>query len=173
MYHGIFLGDTEYQVALSRAGEGYRLHLKVDDNTAVIPINLVASENGDGVLTINNQRHSIHTAVDGDNIWVHLDGETYQLQFEDALDRLAQSADAAGGDVIKASMPGSVLSLDVAEGDHVTSGQTLLVMESMKMETTIVAPRDGVIAALHTGAGQTFDKDALLVTLEAAEGDEA
>ena len=172
MHHGIFLGETEYDVALSRAGEGYRLHLQFDDHQTVIPINLIAGENGDGVLTVNGQVNHIHTAVDGDNIWVHLDGETFHLRFEDALERLAQLSEAAGGDVIKATMPGSIISVSVTEGDNVTTGQTLLIMESMKMETTIVAPRDGVVATLHVGAGQTFDKDALLVTLESEGGEE-
>ena len=65
-------------------------------------------------------------------------------------------------------MPGSIVAVQVAVGDAVTKGQTLLVMESMKMETTIAAPRDGVIEALSYEKGQTFDRDALLVKLAAA-----
>ena len=63
-------------------------------------------------------------------------------------------------------MPGSLVSVTVKPGDAVSKGQTLLVMESMKMETTILSPRDGVVAAVHFDKGQTFDRDALLLTLE-------
>jgi biotin carboxyl carrier protein len=50
----------------------------------------------------------------------------------------------------------------------VSKGQTLLVMESMKMETTLVAPRDGVVATVRFEKGQTFERDAVLLTLEPA-----
>src|SRR3546814_17563184 len=64
-----------------------------------------------------------------------------------------------------APMPGSIVTVSVTVGDTVTRGQTLLVMESMKMETTIAAPRDGVIATVNFDKGQTIDRDALLLQL--------
>lgn len=167
MQHGFKLADTEYNVGLSRAADGYRLHL--DGKT--IPVNLVAGEEGDWVLTTASEVDHISLAQHGDDVFVHLDGETHQLQFEHALQRLAQMAAGSAEDSVKAAMPGSLVSLAVAEGEQVTTGQTLLVMESMKMETTIVAPRDGVVESLHVAVGQTFDKDALLVTLAPAEGE--
>ena len=60
----------------------------------------------------------------------------------------------------------------VKEGDQVKTGQSLLVMESMKMETTIVSPRDGVVQGIQFAPGQTFDMDAVLVTLEPEAGEE-
>ncbi|MBL8382478.1 MAG: acetyl-CoA carboxylase biotin carboxyl carrier protein subunit [Burkholderiales bacterium] len=67
-------------------------------------------------------------------------------------------------------MPGTVISVNAAPGQSVTRGQGLLVMESMKLETTVSAPRDGVLKAIHVGTGQTFDRDALLVEFEPAGG---
>ena len=162
MQHGFRIGEAEYDVGLSRSREGYRLHL--EDKS--IPVNLFPGEEGGWVLHTGDSIEHIDLAVDGDDIYIHLDGETYHLQFEHALQRLAEIGEAAAADMIKATMPGSLVSLAVAEGDHVKQGQNLLVMESMKMETSIVAPRDGVIEAIHFSAGQTFDKDAVLITLE-------
>jgi biotin carboxyl carrier protein len=96
---------------------------------------------------------------------VHYDGEAYQLKYRHPLDRLAAAAGGSADDSIRAPMPGSIVAVQVSAGDAVTKGQTLLVMESMKMETTIIAPRDGVIETVAFEKGQTFDRDALLVTL--------
>ncbi len=168
MQHGFKLGETEYDVGLSRAKNGYRLHV----NGQTISVNLVAGEEGDLVLTTGAHLDHITLAVDGDDVFIHLDGETYQLQFEHALQRLAEMAEGSAADSVKATMPGSLVSLAVGEGDHVVTGQTILIMESMKMETTITAPRDGVVQTLHVAVGQTFDKDALLVTLAPEAGEE-
>lgn len=161
MLNGFKLNGAEYDVGLSRAKAGYRLH--VGGHT--LTVKLIAGQEGDWVLTTNDEVDHIHLAVDGDDVFIHLQGETYQLQFEHALQRLAEISEGAAADSVRATMPGSLVSLAVSEGDTVVAGQTILVMESMKMETTIVAPRDGVIDSLHVAVGQTFDKDALLVTL--------
>jgi biotin carboxyl carrier protein len=66
-------------------------------------------------------------------------------------------------------MPGSLVVVHAKPGQAVTKGEALLVMESMKMETTLTAARDGVVAAVHFAPGQTFDRDALLLSLEPAK----
>ncbi len=77
------------------------------------------------------------------------------------------------GAAVKAPMPGKVLSVKVAEGDAVTKGQTLLVLEAMKMEHALAAPRDGVVETLSASeGGQVADGD-VLVRLAEAEGDAA
>jgi len=70
-----------------------------------------------------------------------------------------------GGEDIKAPMPGTILSLGVKQGDQVKKGQVLLILEAMKMENEILAPRDGKVAALAVQAGQTGETGALLCTL--------
>ena len=66
-------------------------------------------------------------------------------------------------------MPGTVAELRVAAGEIVAAGQTLVVLESMKMEISIAAPRDGSIAAVHVAAGDQVERGAVLVEL-AEEG---
>jgi 3-methylcrotonyl-CoA carboxylase alpha subunit len=62
-------------------------------------------------------------------------------------------------------MPGTVVALKVAPGDAVTAGTVLIVIESMKLETQIRASQDGIVERLHVKDGDSFDRDALLVTL--------
>jgi 3-methylcrotonyl-CoA carboxylase alpha subunit len=77
-------------------------------------------------------------------------------------------ADAAlGGDVVKAPMPGKVLSVLAVPGAAVIRGDTLAVLEAMKMEHALTAPRDGIIEAVHAKAGQQVaDGDVLVMLVE-------
>src|SRR5690606_8042437 len=67
---------------------------------------------------------------------------------------------------IGASMPGMVINIAVGEGDKVKAGQKLLVLEAMKMETTINAPANGVVKRVTAKAGTQVAAGDLLVTLE-------
>ena len=165
MHHAFKLGDAEHNVALSRSAQAYRLHV----GEQVLDIDLAVAADGRAWLTLGERHLEVVVATRGDDVFVHLDGEAYQLRYQHPLDRLAAAAGGSAEDHIRAPMPGSIVAVSVKVGDAVTKGQTLLVMESMKMETTIVAPRDGVIAAVNFEKGQTFDRDALLVSLEPQE----
>jgi acetyl-CoA/propionyl-CoA carboxylase biotin carboxyl carrier protein len=62
-------------------------------------------------------------------------------------------------------MPGTVLLVKVAPGERVTEGQPLLIVEAMKMEHTVTAPADGVVAELPVRAGQQVGMDAVLAVV--------
>ncbi|MFZ4689796.1 MAG: acetyl-CoA carboxylase biotin carboxyl carrier protein subunit [Polymorphobacter sp.] len=104
------------------------------------------------------------SARDGDTLWVHLGGTTYRLEYRDTATYLAQAA-GVGGDVLRAPMPGSVIAVGAAAGDAVRAGAMVMIIESMKLETVIAAPRDGVVAAVHFAVGDRFDRDAVLAEL--------
>ena len=70
---------------------------------------------------------------------------------------------------IVAPMPGKVIAVDVAEGDTVTAGQRLLVLEAMKMEHALTAPFDGTVTQLSVNAGSQVQVEALLAVVEPAE----
>ena len=65
-------------------------------------------------------------------------------------------------------MPGVVIAVHVAAGDQVHAGQALMVIESMKLETTLAAPRDARVKAVHHAVGASFALKAALITLEDA-----
>ena len=79
------------------------------------------------------------------------------------------SAIAVGS--LLAPMPGSVTKIAAAVGDTVTAGQPLIWLEAMKMEHTITAPADGVLAELNVSAGQQVDVGAILARIENPEGE--
>ncbi len=78
------------------------------------------------------------------------------------------SASAADGAII-APMPGKVIAVDVAEGDHVTAGQRLMVLEAMKMEHALTAPFDGTVTGLEASTGGQVQVESVLCVVEPAE----
>jgi 3-methylcrotonyl-CoA carboxylase alpha subunit len=75
---------------------------------------------------------------------------------------------AHDGDILS-PMPGKIIAVEVAAGQAVTKGQKLLTLEAMKMEHSLVAPFDGVVAELNAVAGAQVQVEALLARIEASE----
>ncbi|MEV4805196.1 biotin carboxylase N-terminal domain-containing protein [Nonomuraea sp. NPDC049421] len=85
------------------------------------------------------------------------------------LPRLPEPAEHTAPGSLLAPMPGSVLRVEVAPGDRVTKGQTVLVLEAMKMEHRITAPADGVVSGVHVEKGRQVDAGEVLAIIQ--EGD--
>ena len=100
--------------------------------------------------------------VDPDRVVVFADGMSF------AFDRGSRGsgAAAAGDGAILAPMPGKVIALDVAEGDSVTAGQRLMVLEAMKMEHSLTAPFDGTVTQLSASEGGQVQVEAVLCVVE-------
>ncbi|MDE6665097.1 MAG: biotin/lipoyl-binding protein [Ruminococcus sp.] len=71
----------------------------------------------------------------------------------------------ASGETISAPMPGNIIRVDVKEGDKVTAGQVLVILEAMKMENEIVASKDGTIAQVVTSKGAVVETGSPLVVI--------
>ena len=94
-----------------------------------------------------------HVAKVSDTWWIHYDGHTFQLEMvEPGSSGLNDEAN------LTAPMPGKVLEVFVNEGDEVTEGQTLMILEAMKMEHKIVANHDGIVTALNFSAGDQVEQ---------------
>ena len=84
-----------------------------------------------------------------------------------AVFELRENAEALlGGDMVKAPMPGKLLVLNVKPGDAVARGDALAVMEAMKMEHALAAPRDGIVESVSGKAGEQIAEGTVLVKLE-------
>jgi acetyl-CoA/propionyl-CoA carboxylase, biotin carboxylase, biotin carboxyl carrier protein len=102
-------------------------------------------------------------ARDGDALWVGRDGFQLELRTVTA----ARASAAAGLDTLEAPMPGTVLLVNVANGDPVEEGDVLIVLESMKMELSIAAPHAGVVADLDLSAGDRVKQRQQLASVHA------
>lgn len=82
-----------------------------------------------------------------------------------AAPKAAAPAAPVSGEPVESPMPGTVLDIKVKPGDTVKSGDTLIVLEAMKMENAIVAPKDAKVVAVPVSKGQTVESGTVLVTL--------
>jgi biotin carboxyl carrier protein len=104
---------------------------------------------------------------------VVVDGWRFELEVEDAsrahlrrrATRAADAAAASGPADIRAIIPGRIAAVRVTAGETVEAGQTLLVVEAMKMQNELRAPRSGTVERVAVGDGQTVDRGDLLLVL--------
>ncbi|MBU1074361.1 biotin/lipoyl-binding protein, partial [bacterium] len=99
-----------------------------------------------------------------------VDGYAVDLTVMDELRALAlETKTTAGGDgVVNVEIPGLVVAINVSEGQVVAKGDTLLVLEAMKMQNEIAAPVDGIVAELKVAAGQSVNVGDGLLRIEPA-----
>lgn len=121
---------------------------------------------GDGrkSMTVAGHEVDFSRALLRDRQILRLDGRTFEVE---AVDPFSRTGGGGGGhDTLKAPMPGAVVCVHKQAGEAVARGETIMTIESMKLQTALPAPRDGVVATVLKGEGETFEKDEIIVTLE-------
>ncbi|MDX3849219.1 biotin carboxylase N-terminal domain-containing protein [Streptomyces sp. AK02-01A] len=117
-------------------------------------------------VTVDGVTHTFHRA----GTWLGRDGESWNVQDHDPVEAaLLGAAGLTGVDSLTAPMPGTVTVVKVAKGDKVTAGQSLLVVEAMKMEHVISAPHDGTVTELDVTPGSTVAMDQILAVVAPAD----
>jgi biotin carboxyl carrier protein len=162
VHHTFVIGGEPHAIWLSRSPEGYRLALAEGGSAAV---SLAQTRGGEERLTVDGSSEPIAYVVEGDTVHIHLRGRSYAVRYVDPLVALAVEADTAGHHIARAPMPGVVVSVKAVVGERVVAGTVVAVIESMKLETAIRAAQDGIVEKIHVTAGESFDRDAALVTL--------
>jgi len=126
----------------------------------------VVRDAGEGRFTIqgSGDPQSVTGARAGRSIWIGVNGHAIEFR----LEQVDEQAAAAGNDdaSLRPPMAATVVRVAVAPGARVAAGDTLVVLEAMKMELPIRAPRDGVVRSVHCAEGQLVQPDMLLVELE-------
>jgi len=161
MRHTFAIEDKEHEAWLSRRGESYVLHF----GEHTVPVALTPTEGVEQFLHVGAEASRILIAADGDLVHVHINGTTFTLRYVDLVQRYGGHAAGSADDVAEAPMPGVVIAVHVDEGQRVSPGDALIVIESMKLETAIKAWREGTVAAVHVEVGQAFQRGAPLLTL--------
>lgn len=147
---------VRHTVEIIRAQNGrLDIHLSADSSASV---RLSASESAP------ESAFTAHVTTDGPRRWVTIHGRTYLISKAVSNRRAGAHAHHATGQIV-APMPGQVRAVNVSEGDLVTRGQTLLLIEAMKMEIRVQAPADGVVQALRVRQGQTVEREQVLIVI--------
>ena len=105
-----------------------------------------------------------YVAHDNDGLWVHVDGRVHRIEI--ARSGVRPRRDASPGDhALSAPMPATVLSILAEVGQAVKTGETVLMLEAMKMELPVRAPRDGIVTAIHCREGELAQPGADLIDI--------
>lgn len=126
------------------------------------PFDLGVLKEGAGRIEVKGRNVPYFVKAVAGGVWVTLDGETFY--FEKTKGGAAADDQHDG---FAAPMPGKVLQVAVTEGDQVSAGQVLMVMEAMKMEHRIEAPSAGTVTKVHFAEGDLVDHGAHLLDFEA------
>ena len=153
-------GGQTYSIRLERAPDGSYI-ATIGERTFAVQAQTL--NDGGWLLTMNDQRITAYSQTAGQQRHVHVAGQTYTLTVPDARGKRRKAA--AGGD-LTAQMPGQVAEVLVAEGDAVSAGQTLLILEAMKMQIRVNAPQDGRVTRLLVSKGALVERGQLLAEIE-------
>jgi len=127
-------------------------------------VEILDSQPGKLSLRLNGKPVTLYWAGQAGDKWISLDGCTYRLE-KPSPRRARSSGEPSDGEAVRSPMPAQVRAVEVGEGEAVEKGQTLLLLEAMKMEIRIKAPTSGRLRRLLVTAGQSVDKDELLAEI--------
>jgi biotin carboxyl carrier protein len=121
-------------------------------------------------LILEHQSYEAYVYPSEQGLDVLLQGQLYHITVEDERQRRLRQASGmqispSGEFHLKAPMPGLIVAIPVTEGQSVSQGQDLVILESMKMQNELKAPRDGTVSRVRVKPGDGVEQDQILVTL--------
>jgi biotin carboxyl carrier protein len=144
-------------------------HVSVDGKVYEIDFESVAGQPVYSLI-VDGRSHESYIYQGDDNWQVLMRGRLYPVQVEDEREKRLRAA--AGGGIaetgeyhLRAPMPGLVVTIPVTEGQPVKRGEVILILESMKMQNELKAPRDGTIGRIRVRPGETVEQKQTLLSL--------
>jgi biotin carboxyl carrier protein len=147
--------------------DGITIRVRIGDRE--IEAEFTPNTDGGGILAIDGRRYPIFGARRKDSILVSVGPAS--LEFKPAEAAARRRARGLAAAEITAPMPGKVLKVLVRDGDLVEAGQPLIVLEAMKMETTLYAESAATVKKLHVSAGQMVDHGAVIIEFSPVPAD--
>ena len=156
----IRIGDNEYRIEITESG------IKINGEEIQADL-LQLNEAGLYLMNHGDDKLELHMKVEGDNSYlVMADGKQILAQVEAGRDQVKSQISPLADHEIRAPMPGLVISVSVEVGQQVDEGQAVCVLESMKMQMAIHAPRSGTVQQILVESDQKVEKDAVLVVID-------
>jgi len=160
------LDGEQREFTIERHGKGLIAHS--GDQTLHLDLSLV----GDGAafsLLVDGRSYDVMADVQREQVTLQLLGERFQVHVEDERERAAHAVAGhklGGRRELRAAMPGIVVDVKASPGDAVAEGQTLVVLEAMKMQNPLSAEAAGKVTRVLCRKGETVAAGALLMELE-------
>jgi biotin carboxyl carrier protein len=151
-----------FEVDLVEKGEEYLLSV----NGQPYQVQVLSCAESTLALVVNGRPLRVHIAADGKKTFAALLGETYEFtEAEERGERALAPGPGRLSPEIRSPMPGKILEVCVAEGEKVEMGQSLLLLEAMKMENVIESDGAALVAKVHVQSGDLVDLGQLLLEL--------
>jgi len=152
-----------YQVDLEKNDSEYIFSINGEKNT--IPVHIVNDHCFS--VKINGKSQIIYAAEDDNHLYVSFEGDN--LVFDKVKEEEKDFSGATGSgdkDEIRPPMPGSIVKVLVEEGQKISEGDGVIIVEAMKMESTLYSAIDGIVTSVKVQAGQQVDSDDVLVVID-------
>lgn len=173
MRYFVHVGAEQREIDLTPGDADGTWTVKMDGRT--LPVTARTTSDGALLLSIDGQRTEafVVRARGAETSTVCLEGQALEVTCRTGMEEQLAKVKEAKGDAVELSvrsnMPGKVVDVKVKPGDLVAAGQTLVILEAMKMENTIATKGAARVKSIHVKAGQAVDSGALLVELEPAQ----
>ncbi len=160
-YKFIHLNKT-HVVKIKKSDGGYQVSIDGKD------YDIAGFMNKDNIISfeLHKNLNNIYYAQDKDTIYLAVGGDYYTLVLERGNVFKGAGAQAQKGDSVKSSMPGLLVKVMVMVGDEVKEGTTLAIVEAMKMQNELRAPRDGIVKKINYKEGDQVEALKPIVELE-------
>ena len=162
-YEFKFSGST-HKVKIDFEGGVY----KVDVGESTINVDSRPISENCLSLIINDRSHKVFIAINEKKRYLHIDGHHFCLEEVEETPRAGYargSGIASGEQSVSAPMPGTIVKVQVSEGDEVEKNQSLVIVESMKMENALRSPTDGRVKKIHYADGDLVDAGVPIVEI--------
>lgn len=165
MIYEVTVGERTYRVELSRSGDGWRCKLDGSE----FPLDAASIHNGVFSLLINGRSYEVMQDHSASGTGIVVEQQRFGVTVRDPRSlRSRNRAESAGHGVrkITAPMPGKVVRILLPAGSEVEAGQSILVIEAMKMQNELKSPRKGRIRKLTTSEGAAVETGQTLAEVE-------
>ncbi|UCE20282.1 MAG: acetyl-CoA carboxylase biotin carboxyl carrier protein subunit [Gemmatimonadota bacterium] len=163
------VSGKQYKIDVRSDGENYT----IDFGDGPVPVDARPISENCLSLLVEGRSYKVSIAASEQKRYLHIDGYHFCLE---EVEETARSGYVRGGSVasgeqsLAAPMPGTVVKIQVTEGDHVEKNQSLIIVESMKMENALRSPIDGRVKKIHYNDGDLVDAGVPLVEIAPLEG---
>jgi biotin carboxyl carrier protein len=165
MIYEVSIGDQTHRVELTRVESGWKCRV----NGRELPVDVISGEDGVLSLLLQGKSYEIKQETAGTETRVVVGQERFSVAVRDPRSYRARRhvGDAAQGiKKITAPMPGKVVRLLAAEGAAVEAGQSVIVIEAMKMQNELKAPKSGVVKKINVSEGAAVEAGQSLAEVE-------
>ncbi len=168
MKYTAILDGQEIEVEVNRSQAPHRFQVVVDGQVHEVDARYCATDWLN--ILIDNSSYDISFTLDRDRVDLNFRSQHFNIEILDErkmrMRRVRTELSLSGPEIIKTSMPGKVVKVLVKEGDRVTPGTGIIIIEAMKMENEIQCRNAGIVKAIHVKANQTVESDVILVEIE-------